>query len=110
MRNEHYWSGLVIDFALHLVTLTIQVKLPERMHTYWIEVSYPGEPVGERGANVVNALERLATGEGSVISVQKDADVRCSPFIIVSQPHKVASPAFPRTKGMAGEATDSNTT
>lgn len=88
----------------------IQVKVSERRHTYWIEISYPGEPVGQRGANVVNALERLAAGEGSVISVQEDADIRCSPFIIVSQPHKVASPALPRTKGMAGEATNSNTT
>lgn len=88
----------------------INVTVSERRHTYWIKVSYPGKPVGQRSANVVNALERLTTGEGSVISVQEDADVRCSPFIIVSQPHKVASPALPRTKGMAGEATDSNTT
>lgn len=84
MRNEHYWSGLVIDLPLYLVTLMIQVKVSERRHTYWIEISYPGEPVGQRGANVVNALERLATGEGSVISVQEDADIRCSPFIIIS--------------------------
>lgn len=110
MRNEHYWSGLVVDFPLRLVTLLIQVKVSERRHTYRIEMPYPGEPVGQRSANVVNALERLTTGEGSVISVQEDADIGCSPFIIVSQPHKVASPALPRTKGMAGEATDSNTT
>lgn len=110
MRNEYYWSGFIVDFTLHLVTLVIQVKVSERRHTDWIEISYPREPVGQSGANVVNALERLATSEGSVISVQEDADIRFSPFSIVSQPHKVASSALPRTKGMAGEATDSNTT